>query len=94
DNDRLVLMIGVALAIVAVVVPLVSYTTAGLYVFAGIGGFAVHMVDDALQSLAMASVPQLDRAAGYLAVFNTSATAGRLVGAVVGGFVFAYGTGI
>lgn len=92
DNDRLVLMIGVALAIVAVVVPLVSYTTAGLYVFAGIGGFAVHMIDDALQSLAVASVPQLDRAAGYLAVFNTSATAGRLVGAVAGGFVFAYAT--
>ena len=90
DNDRLVLMIGIALAIVAAVVPLVSYTTAGLYVFAGIGGFAIHMIDDALQSLAVASVPQVDRAAEYLAVFNTSATLGRLLGVVVGGFVFAY----
>lgn len=90
DNGRLMLMIGIALAIVAAVVPLVSYTTAGLYVFAGIGGFAIHMIDDALQSLAVASVPQVDRAAEYLAVFNTSATLGRLLGVVVGGFVFAY----
>ena len=90
DNDRLVLMVGVALAIVAAVVPLVSYTPVGLYVFAGIGGFAIHMIDDALQSLAVASVPQIDRAAEYLAVFNTSATVGRLLGVIVGGFVFAY----
>ncbi|KFI58093.1 MFS transporter [Bifidobacterium choerinum] len=90
DNDRLVLMVGVALAIVAAIVPLVSYTPVGLYVFAGIGGFAIHMIDDALQSLAVASVPQIDRAAEYLAVFNTSATVGRLLGVIVGGFVFAY----
>ncbi|WP_288273331.1 MFS transporter [uncultured Bifidobacterium sp.] len=90
DNDRLVLVIGVALAIVAVIVPIVSYTTVGLYIFAGVGGFAVHMVDDALQVLAVSSIPIVDRAAGYLAVFNTSATLGRLVGVAVGGFVFAY----
>lgn len=90
DNDQLVLMVGVVLSIVAAVVPLVSYTTAGLYVFAGVGGFAVHMVDDALQALAVSSVPQIDRAAGYLAVFNSSATLGRLLGVAAGGFVFAF----
>ena len=92
DSDQLVLMVGVVLSIVAAVVPLVSYTTAGLYVFAGVGGFAVHMVDDALQALAVSSVPQLDRMAGYLAVFNSSATLGRLLGVAAGGFVFAYAT--
>ena len=90
DNDQLVLIVGVVLSIVATVVPLVSYTTAGLYVFAGVGGFAVHMVDDALQALAVSSVPQLDRTAGYLAVFNSSATLGRLLGVAASGFVFAY----
>ncbi len=70
DSDQLVLMVGVVLSIVAAVVPLVSYTTAGLYVFAGVGVFAVHMVDDSLQALAVSSVPQLDRTAGYLAVFK------------------------
>jgi len=89
-NDQLVLMVVFVLSIVAAVVPLVSYTTAGLYVFAGVGGFAVHMVDDALQALAVSSVPQLDRTAGYLAVFNSSATLGRLLGVAAGGFVFAY----
>ena len=58
--------------------------------FAGVGGFAVHMVDDALQALAVSSVPQLDRMAGYLAVFNSSATLGRLLGVAAGGFVFAF----
>ena len=90
DNAQLVLMVGVVLSIVAAVVPLVSYTTAGLYVFAGVGGLAVHMVDDALQALAVSSVPQIDRAAGYLAVFNSSATLGRLLGVAAGGFVFAF----
>ena len=47
-------------------------------------------LDDALQALAVSSVPQIDRTAGYLAVFNSSATLGRLLGVAAGGFVFAF----
>lgn len=89
DDDGALLLIGSSLTIVAVLVPVAVRTGVGLLVFAALGGFAVHMVDDVLQTVAVETIPDVRDAAGYLAVFNTSTNLGRLLGVAVGGVVIA-----
>lgn len=87
DRNELVLIAISILAVIAVLIPVMLPTPAGLLLFAALGGFAVHMIDDIMQTIAVSSIPRVDHAANYLAVFNTSGSVGRICGVIIGGIV-------
>lgn len=89
SNLRIPAVIACVLAIAGAVVPWIFHNMWGLIVFAAFYGFALTVLNDLSQSLAIAMIPEYHEAGSFLAVLNTMDRVGKLCGIILGGIVIA-----